>query len=128
MKKPDSSIVESGPFAFVCYSHRDAPAAYLEIQRFQRAGIRVWYDEGIEGGDEWADSVAAAITKSTVFFFFVTENSVQSEHCRREINFAHDCATAVTPIYLEPTTLPAGLKLSLSNRQAIKKYELPEWK
>jgi adenylate cyclase len=126
MRKPDSTIAESGPFAFVCYSHRDAPAAYVEIQRFQRAGMRVWYDEGIEGGDEWADSVATAIAKSTVFVFFVTQNSVQSEHCRREINFAHDCTTAVTPIYLEPTNLPAGLKLSLSNRQAIMKYELPE--
>ncbi|MDG1066497.1 MAG: TIR domain-containing protein [Luminiphilus sp.] len=126
MKKPDSTAAASGPFAFVCYSHRDAPTAYKEIQRLQRAGIRVWYDEGIGGGDEWADSVATAIAESTAFFFFVTQNSVQSEHCRREINFAHDCATAVTPIYLEPTTLPAGLKLSLSNRQAIMKYELPE--
>ena len=126
MRKPDSTVTDGGPFAFVCYSHRDASTAYKEIQRFQRAGIRVWYDEGIGGGDEWADSVATAIAESTVFFFLVTQNSVQSEHCRREINFAHSCATAVTPIYLEPTTLPAGLKLSLNNRQAIMKYELPE--
>jgi TolB-like protein len=58
--------------------------------------------------------------------FFVSPRSVVSEHCRRELNFAQEEGREVIAVHLEPTEMPAGLRLGLNNRQAILKYKLDE--
>ena len=58
--------------------------------------------------------------------YFVSPNSVASEHCRRELNFAQDEGREVVSIHLVATEVPAGLRLSLNNRQAILRHELSE--
>lgn len=124
MNKPDPAYSGQDPYVFVSYSHRDKDVVYEEIRNLQDLGVNVWYDEGIEVGDEWTDTLASAISGSFCVLFFITPSSVQSEHCRRELNFANHEAIAVTAVHLAPTTLPGGLQLALGNRQAIIKHEL----
>lgn len=126
MKKPEASYAREGPYVFVSYSHRDEKLIHREIHRLQKNGIKVWYDQGIGAGDEWSETLAAAIADCSVFLFFVTPNSIESEHCRRELTFANERANMVSAIHLQPTDLPIGLQLALGNRQALLKYELSE--
>jgi TolB-like protein len=114
------------PYVFVCYSHDDKSLVYPELTRLKDAGFHIWYDEGIGPGSEWSDSVARHIEHCASFLYFVTPRSVDREHCRRELNFAIDQSRRVLAVHLVPTELPSGLKLTLSNRQAILKYDGPE--
>jgi non-specific serine/threonine protein kinase len=124
MDKPEPAYSGADPYIFICYSHRDTATVYAEIRRLQKQGVNIWYDEGIDAGLEWTDTLADAISGCSNFLYFVSPSSVASEHCRREISFANHVDVAVTAIHLVPTNLPGGLQLSLGNRQGIMKHEL----
>jgi TolB-like protein/Tfp pilus assembly protein PilF len=126
VEKPFSAYRGDGPYVFVCYAHEDSEAVFREIAWLNDYGVNVWYDEGISPGHEWSDELARAIQGCSKVFYFVTPNSVASEHCRRELNFAQEEGREVVAIHLEATEVPAGLRLVLNNRQAIIKHELTE--
>jgi TolB-like protein/Tfp pilus assembly protein PilF len=126
VEKPFSAYRGDEPYVFVCYGHEDSEFVFREIAWLNDYGINVWYDEGISPGHEWSDELARAIQGCTKVLYFVTPNSVASEHCRRELNFAQEEGREVVAIHLEATEVPAGLRLVLNNRQAILKHELSE--
>ena len=126
MDKPFSAYQGNDPYVFVCYDHDDAESVYREIAWLNNHGINLWYDEGISPGLEWTDALAGAIQGCSKVLYFVTRNSVTSEHCRKELNFAQEEAHDVVAVHLEPTEVPPGLRLSLNNRQAILRHELSD--
>ena len=126
MERPFPAYAGNEPYIFVCYSHEDSVEVYPEISRLRDAGFHIWYDEGITPGSEWPEILAKAINGCSVFLYFITPRGVVSEHCRREANFALEQPCGMLAVHLEPTDLPDGLKLSLSNRQGILRYEYPQ--
>jgi len=125
LEKPFPAYSGDQPYVFVCYSHTDEDQVYAEIRWLQDQGINVWYDTtGIGPGSEWNDEIAKAIKGANPFLYYLTPNSVGSEHCRRELNFAQSENRRIIVVHLEETDLPDGLRLSLDNRQAILKYRL----
>ena len=48
------------PYLFVSYAHANDAAVLEIISTLQARGFRVWYDEGIEAGSEWPESIASA--------------------------------------------------------------------
>lgn len=85
------------------------------------AGMHLWYDEGITPGSRWSESLANAIDSCSVFLVFISNNSVQSENCRNEIDYALKHQRPFVTVYLDDVELPPGLELNLGNRQAIVK-------
>jgi len=114
------------PYVFVSYSHADAGAVYLELERLNKLGFNVWYDEGISPGAVWRDELATQIESCGIFLLFLSNNACKSDNCLKELNLALNSSRALLAVYLEPTELPPGLRLSLSDRQAILKYDLPQ--
>ena len=114
------------PFAFVSYAHRDAEVVYPEIQRLDLMGYRVWYDEGIDPGNEWPEEVAGALKRSSQVIVFVTEAAVASRNVRNEINYALKLAKPFLAIHLDETELPPGMDLQMSSIQAILKWRMDE--
>lgn len=126
MEKPFLAYRGDEPYVFVCYAHGDAAQVYPELERLHALGINVWYDEGIRPGSEWTDTLAAQIQACRWFVYFLSPNSIASEHCRRELGFAQEEKRPVLAVELVPTQLPAGLRLSLNNRQIIALHSLSE--
>ena len=126
MKRPFQAYDGDAPYVFVCYSHADRALVYAEIQALNDAGFNIWYDEGISPGSEWSEVLARSIDRCSTFLYFVSPRSIHSEHCRRELNYALDQRRPILAVHLEHTDLPPGLKLTLSNRQAVLKYEEPQ--
>jgi DNA-binding winged helix-turn-helix (wHTH) protein len=108
----------------VCYAHEDAGIGYPEIVRLRDSGFHIWYDEGIAPGSEWSQEIADHIESCAVFLYFLTPQAVEREHCHREVNFALEQQCSMLAVHLTETQVPSVLKLSLSNRQAIMRYEL----
>ena len=110
------------PFIFVSYAHADAPAVFPELVRLRESGYRIWYDEGIDPGNEWPEAIEQALQRCAFFLVFMTDRAVASRNVRNEINFALCEAKPFVAIHIEETDLRYGLKLSMSSVQAIFKY------
>jgi TolB-like protein len=120
--KPSPAYSGDQPYVFVSYSHLDEKLVFAEIRWLQDQGIHVYYDEGIAPGSEWSDALAGAIKNCRQFVYFITPRSVDSENCRRELNFAIAENRQVLAVHLRETVVPDGIRLNLDNRQAVHKF------
>ncbi|MFC1539027.1 toll/interleukin-1 receptor domain-containing protein [Candidatus Latescibacterota bacterium] len=135
MKKKDSSENQlyspfeayngNEPFIFVSYSHADNSMVYPEITELHNH-FRIWYDEGIDPGNEWPDEIANALNRCSFFIVFISPRAVESKNVINEINFAIRKNKPFVAIYIEETNLPLGLELQIANIQAIMKFRMQE--
>lgn len=114
------------PYVFVSYSHSDEEIVYPEIRWLQDQGFNVWYDEGISGATRWRDEIAGRIKQCRMFLFYVSPDSVDSQVCREELEYALTHDRSILSLHLSATDLPEGIKLAVANRQALHRYELSE--
>ena len=112
------------PFIFVSYSHKDCTLVYPEIARLHKLGFRIWYDEGIDPGNEWPEEVASALARSSFFLVFISTRAAVSKNVKNEINFAINHQKPFVAIHVEATNLPKGLELRMGDIQAILKYRM----
>jgi hypothetical protein len=114
------------PFIFVSYSHQDSDSVFPFLTWLHESGVNIWYDEGISLGQSWPEELAQAIERADEFVWLVTKHSVDSPNCQREINFSLSHGKTFLAIHLEEVELPAGIELSISDRQAIMRTHMPE--
>ncbi len=112
-------------YIFVSYSHRDSARVFPLIQALNDRGFRVWYDEGIDPGTEWPESIANHLAGSKVCLAFVSPSSAQSINCRREINFTLARNKDFVSVLLEPTQMSPGMELQISTYQSLLSYKYP---
>jgi len=124
MKPPFTAYRGNDPYVFVCYSHEDSAAVYEDISLLRSKGLNIWYDEGISPGTEWSEELGHALEKADQLLFYVSKSSVNSRHCRDEVNFTHNHDKPVVAVYLTEVELPVGLELSIGSTQAIQKFDL----
>ena len=106
-------------FIFVCYSHEDDESVYADLNELDNHGINLWYDEGISAGSSWRAEIAAAISGAKQFIFFISEKSLKSSHCLREVDYALNHDIEIIPVYLEECSLPPELDLVLNRVHAL---------
>ena len=117
--RPFPAYQGTEPFVFASYAHRDAQTVYSLLAGLRERGTNVWYDEGIEPGSNWRDELAAAIDDCQCLLFFVSDASINSKNCLKEINFALSRNKRIVLIYLHPVALPPGLEMSLGDEQGV---------
>lgn len=106
-------------YIFVSYCHKDKAKVYPYIELMAREGYRIWYDEGINPGTEWPETIAEKLSGAEFFLAFITEASLASHNCRREINFAIQKKKTFTACFLEDVNLTLGMEMVLSTVQGI---------
>jgi formylglycine-generating enzyme required for sulfatase activity len=117
------------PFVFVSYAHKDSSLVFPELVKLSSWGFNIWYDEGIDPGNEWPDEIAQALKNSAYFIFFVSGNSANSVNCRNEVYYAQNSRKPFLCIYLEETALDEinpGLALSIGSLQAVMRYQMDD--
>lgn len=71
------------PYIFVSYAHKNDAAVLEIIGALQSRGFRVWYDEGIEAGSEWPESIASHLSELRAL---TKLQDITLSHCtRREL-------------------------------------------
>ncbi len=110
-------------YIFASYCHRDRTKVYPVLAHLQEKGCHVWYDSGINPGEDWPEVIAEKLLKSTVFIAFISQNSLMSHNCRKEINFAISKQKNILIVFLEEVALTPVMELQLSTVQAIKEYD-----
>lgn len=109
------------PFVFVSYAHKNSKEVMDILSRLNGYGLRIWYDEGIEWGSEWPQSIAEHLKKCSIFLAFHSEESIVSPNCRQEVAYAIKNNKTILAVYLENVELPDGMDMQLSLYQAIHK-------
>jgi TolB-like protein len=126
MESPFSAYQGDDPFVFISYSHADLEEVYPDLAMLNESTVNVWYDEGIVPGFAWREEVAEAIVNSSLLIYFISPDSIASQHCLREINFALAKQKHVLCVHLRQTQLTIGLEFSLNENQAIFKNQLKQ--
>ena len=111
------------PYIFVSYAHKDSEVVMRAIALLQQSGFRVWYDEGIDPGSEWPDTIEKYLERSSYFIGFISANSLASQNCTCELYTAFNEHKRILVVYLEDVQLEGGLKMQLSSRQSIHWYK-----
>ena len=108
-----------GKYVFVSYAHKDSADVLKAIGALNAAGGNTWYDEGIEVGDDWAESIGTSLEKASVVLFFASKSSVKSDNVRRELFFAKEHNIPVVTVMMENFDMPSELERILMVRQAV---------
>lgn len=106
-------------YVFISYSHHDSDKVLAIIDAMKEKGVALWYDEGIEAGTEWPEYIAERIYEASVFIAFMSPHAAASMNCRNEINYAISLGKEMLIVYLEETSLSAGMQLQLGSLQAM---------
>lgn len=122
MSQRPAAYEGSEDYIFVSYAHNDRERVFDVLHELEKNGYRFWYDEGIAPGTEWAEDIARHLQDSSAVMAFITETSVNSDNCRREITYALAKNKPVIGIILEKTEMSAGLELQLSAQQNVIRY------
>lgn len=115
------------PYIFVSYAHRDGEQVFEVLNELDRRGYRLWYDDGIAPGSEWPEDIAQHLDGAALVLSFITNNSMASRNCRREINFSLSREKPFLSVVLEPTDMPLGMEMQLSAQQSIVRYNYDSW-
>ena len=113
------------PYIFVSYAHKNDAAVLEIIGTLQSRGFRVWYDEGIEAGSEWPESIASHLERAQLVLAFLSQAYLQSDNCRKEMHYALTKKKPVINVYLEQTELSPGMEMQIGNLFALMKYTYP---
>jgi tetratricopeptide (TPR) repeat protein len=119
VSKPFAAYRGDESYVFVCYAHKDSGRVYDDLTQLHENGINIWYDEGIPAGSSWRGEIAGAIQGASRLLFFISEASLVSSHCLREVDFAISHDVEILPVYLEDLALPGELELVLNRVHAL---------
>ena len=82
---------------FLSYSRHNAEVVTKLIHDLQAAGIDIWYDQTLTGGQRWWDNILANIGSCDVFILALSPESWQSEACRSELNYVIKLGKPILP-------------------------------
>jgi len=75
---------------FISYAHKDADLVLPKIKAYKAEGYDVWFDEGIEAGSDWAESIGKHLEEANTLIYFKSKHSDNSDNCKRELAFAKE--------------------------------------
>ena len=115
---PFEAYTGEKPFVFASYAHKDGRLVFPELRALHEKGLRIWYDEGIDPGNEWPEEIANALQRASFFIVFISRAAVESRNVKKEINFALNEGKPLLAIHIEDTKLPPGLAFQIGDIQA----------
>jgi len=112
---------------FISYSRRDKHVIvdFLEPRIHNIYGYAsLWYDKSIPGGDDWWQRIVTEIRNCEVILFLMSDNSVDSKYCRKELDKAIYNQKTILPILLPNYThdYPATFTSNLADYMATVHY------
>ena len=86
------------------------PEVFGVIKKLNESRYRLWYDEGIEPGNEWLETVGRAVLRCPQFLLFMSQAATKSKNVRNEINLAFSEEKGILVVFLEKTYLVSDRK------------------
>jgi hypothetical protein len=93
------------PYLFVSYSHEDTEAVRKVLLELTAEKYRFWYDDTMEIGKDFRDSLRDRILCCAGFLAFFSDKYFESKYCGMELLTAIGSDKRILPVYLK-----AGVK------------------
>lgn len=108
------------PSVFLSYARADQKRALPVIKAFEQAGMRVWWDGLLEGGDTFLPTTEAALESADAVVVLWSKTSVESNWVRDEATRGRERGCLI-PLSIDGSHAPLGFR----QFQAIK---LDKWR
>ncbi|MEL7026842.1 MAG: TIR domain-containing protein, partial [Pseudomonadota bacterium] len=95
------------PFCFLSYAHQDRPLITDISNSLTAENLLLWWDQYIEPGDAWRESIAKNLEAAKVVITFWTKDSTQSKAVIEEASIAQRSGKLVH-VRLDDAPLPYG--------------------
>ena len=110
-------------YVFISYAHADAAPVFSVLNALESASTPYWYDRGIPTGEQWDDELERKLSQCKAVVAFLSNRSIQSRYCRREIKYADILGKPIAPILIENIALDGGLAFILAPVQSIELHD-----
>lgn len=101
------------PYVFISYSRKDKQAILPILRRLQGMGYRVWYDDGVRGGQNWRKVIYEKVRTCTDFLLFCSAASMASPYVEEEMDAAELAHRRVIPVHLDQEEYPFDKQVRL---------------
>lgn len=91
---------------FISYARQDGEYAHRLADRMREAGLDVWIDARIEGGDRWWRTIVEAINACSAFVVIMSPESADSRWVEREVLLADQRNKPAYPLLLRGDAFP----------------------
>jgi hypothetical protein len=125
-KPPFEAYKGIRPYMFCSYAHRDMTQVFKVLKKLHKDRYRIWYDEGIEPGNEWPEVVGNAVIKCSQFIVFMSPAAASSRNVRNEVNLAFNDDKEIIVVYLKKSNLSSGMRLQIGTVQFINYYDITD--
>jgi hypothetical protein len=83
---------------FLSYCRDDRPLAEQFVSIAARHGVNVWFDEEIEGGQDWREKIVNALGAAKALVILFSEHSNGSRQLIKELAVADNMRKLVIPV------------------------------
>jgi hypothetical protein len=83
---------------FVSYCRTDLDIVKQLIRDLKEMDTEPWHDQSLAGGQNWWDVILREIRTRDIFVFALSRDSLDSEACRRELDYAGRLGRSVLPV------------------------------
>jgi len=112
---------------FVSYSHKDSDIVVQIVKILKESsGKEVWFDHKLRGGENYFSVIANQIIANKYFAFIVSNNSIESDWCLRELEFAASEKRHIIAIWIDNIDIAPRIKLVIQNTHYINWYSTTE--
>ena len=103
---------------FISYN-RDSVDIVKALAEDLAEGAEPWFDQELTGGQRWWDSILARIRDCDTFVFALTPDSIESQACGRELDYAQLLRKPVLPVLLSDKVDISELPTALAQIQYV---------
>lgn len=111
---------------FLSYRRTDQALARQLVEALRARGGRVWWDEHIEGGEDWREVIVANLEVSQTLVILFSDACNSSRQLRKELAIADLLDKPVIPVLIEPTTPRGHYLYELATRNWLQIHPNPE--
>lgn len=104
---------------FITYSRSDQQQATSLVKDLEELGHDIWFDQELSGGQSWWDNILSKIRDCDVYIFAITQQSLDSTACKRELKYAEALHKNSLPVLFKPGISVAMAPRYLSHMQFI---------
>jgi TIR domain/Domain of unknown function (DUF4190) len=87
---------------FISYARDNRPEIDQLKQHLELLSQEIWVDSVLRGGQTWWDEILRQIKECDVFIPVISQASLRSTACSRELDWAEGLGKTVLPVSLEP--------------------------
>ena len=113
---------------FLSYRRTDQALAQKLVESLQAQGVKVWWDQMIEGGEDWREAIVENLTSARSLVILFSEECNTSKQLKKELSIADGLDKEVIPVLIENTKPKGHYLYELSARNWLRVHPNPEEK